>query len=106
MANTSCATKGVKAVTKYVWSVATGAVNPFLKKSREAVKFLSQREGFVAVHPNGNGTLWLYDSQNAAKSARNTAEAKGIKCGRNICRFRWEGDTLIFDDPDYKEGQK
>lgn len=88
---------------KYLWSVATGNVNPFWKKSRSAAKFLQEQPGFVAVHPaDGRGILWLYDSENNAKGARNMARTKGIVCGRNICRFKWDGgSTIIFDDPNY-----
>ena len=88
---------------KYLWSVATGNVNPLMKRSRAAVKFLSEQPGFVAIHPtDGRGLLWLYDSENNAKGARNMARTKGIMCGRNICRFKWDGgEIMYFDDPNY-----
>lgn len=91
---------------RYVWSVATGYVNPLIKRSRQAVKFLSEQPGFIGVHPtpDGRATLWFYDTENNAKGARNMARTKGIECGKNICRFRWgDGMELVFDDPNYKE---
>ena len=89
---------------KYVWSVATGRISLFQKASIDAVQFMSKQKGFVAIQmPPGGGTLFLYNSLNNAKGARNLAEAKGIQCGLNICRFRHEGDTIVFDDPNYKE---
>lgn len=88
---------------KYLYSVATGMVNPFLKRSRRAAEFMAKQEGFVAVHPAGEmGMLWLFDSLNNAKGARNLARAEGITCGKNICRFRWDGgDNLVLDDPEF-----
>lgn len=91
---------------KYLWSIATGNINPFMRKSRQAMKFLMGQPGFVAVHPtpDSRGTLWFYDSENNAKGARNMARTKGIVCGKNICRFRWDGTLGVeFDDPNYKE---
>lgn len=93
---------------QYLWSVATGNVNPLLKASREAVKYIQTLEGFVAVHPTPNweGTLWLFDSENNAKGARNLLRAKGVKCGNNICRFSWDGGSvLVFDDENFKSDE-
>ena len=81
-----------------VWTVATGEVNPWKKKSREAVDYIKTLEGLVAVHPaHGHGTLWLFDSENNAKGAKNLMEHNGIKTGRNICKARIEGGTLVLD---------
>lgn len=83
---------------KYVWTVATGNFNPFMKASREAVKFIRDLDGLVGVHPHyPRGTLLLFDSLNNAKGARNLMEAKGIKCGNNICRGWINGDTLEME---------
>ena len=86
---------------KYVWTVAIGNFNPFKKESREAVKFIKDLEGLVAVHPvYPKGTLLLFDSENNAKGAKNLMEAQGIQCGRNICRGWINGDTLeMFKQP-------
>ena len=92
-------------MSQYLWSVATGNVNPFMKRSREVVKYISGLEGFKAVHPNSKGTLWLFDSENHAKAARNLLRMKGVQCGNNICRFRWDGaKELVFDDPEFERG--
>lgn len=68
------------------WTVATGRTDIFRKASRDAVKYLVKQQGFVGVHivPDGR-QLFLYDSENHAKIARNMAESKGIVCGKNIC---------------------
>lgn len=93
---------------RYLWSVATGDVNPLFKKSRKAAEYMRDQPGFVAIHPaSPRGILWLYDSENNAKGARNMARTKGIKCGNNICRFKWDGgNMLIFDDPNFQEENK
>lgn len=83
----------------YVYLFATGMVNPFLKKSRKAVEIITSQEGFMAIHPAApHGMLWVFDSLNNAKGARNVAESKGIKCGRNIMRGWIDGDTLEVED--------
>lgn len=93
---------------KYLWSVATGGVNPFRKKPRDAAKYIQKLDGFTAIHstPDGSHILWLFNSENNAKAARNLMRSKGMKCGNNICRFKWDGGIeLIFDDPNFKEGK-
>jgi hypothetical protein len=86
---------------KYVWTVATGCVNPLKEASRQAVDFIKKLDGFVAVHPEYPcGILWLFDSENNAKGARNLMEAQGIQCGRNICRGWINGNTLEMEGVD------
>ena len=86
---------------KELYSVATGAVNPLMKRSRAAVKLMKKQKGFYALHvaPDGR-VLWLYDSENHAKAARNIASAEGVQCGINIVRFMYDEETnvLIFAD--------
>ena len=88
-------------MTKELYSVATGQVNILMKRSRQAAEFMTKQKGFVAIHivPDGR-MLWLYETENAAKAARNKAQSKGIECGKNICRFQWDQETNIlhFDD--------
>lgn len=70
-----------------LWTVATGNVVPWNKKSREALNFIKNLEGFVGAQPHyPYGTLWFFDSENNAKIARNLMQAKGILCGKNICK--------------------
>ena len=93
-------------MSEYLWSVATGNVNPLMRKSREVAKYIGSLEGFKAVHPTpeNRGTLWLFDSENHAKAARNLMRSKGIQCGNNICRFKWDGGMVLeFDDPEFKK---
>lgn len=72
------------------YTVATGNVNPLMKRSREAVKFISKLDGFVGVHPcYPYGTLLIFESKNTAKIARNRMENEGIKCGYNICKIEY-----------------
>ena len=68
------------------YSVAVGNVNPFSKKSREAVKYISSLEGLLGVMPHyPDGTLLLFESKNAAIIGRNKLNGKGIQTGTNIC---------------------
>lgn len=80
-----------------VFSVATGVVSPFLKKSRAAVDYITKLEGFVAVHPTPDGqyTLWLFDSVQNAIGAKNLMDHKGIQVGNNICEFEVAKDDAI-----------
>ena len=72
-----------------LYSVATGRLNPLLKASRTAVEYMSNLQGFVGVYadPEHGYLIWLFDTENHAKVARNLAESHGIQCGTNICRF-------------------
>lgn len=89
---------------KYLYSVATGAISLVNKRSREAYEFMAKQDGFVSIYPAIGHTLFLYDSENNAKGARNMARTKGIQCGNNICRFKSDGESIItFDDLSYKE---
>lgn len=85
-----------------LWSVATGGVDPFMEESRQAADYITKLEGFVAAHLAAvDKTLWLFDSKGHAQEAKKKMTKKGIICGTNICRFRWDGgDTLI---PDFEE---
>lgn len=93
-----------KSMPRYMYSVATGKINLLSKASRDAVEFMKKQEGFCALQmPDPWHTLFLYDSMNHAKGARNLATKEGIQCGRNICRFRYDdigGGTITFDDPE------
>ena len=68
------------------YTVATGNVDPTNRKSRQAVKYVKNLKGLLGVHPlYPDGTIWLFDSENNAKIARNLMNEKGIQTGRNIC---------------------
>lgn len=71
------------------WTVATGMlpVPPFIpKKSNQAIEFIKKLDGFLGIFPCGaDGTLWLFESLNKAKVAKNKMDAKGIATGDNIC---------------------
>ena len=71
------------------YSVATGRFDPFQRASRKAVEYMTELEGLVGIHtePRSGNLLWFFDTENHAKQGRNLAEAKGIQCGTNICRF-------------------
>ena len=86
-----------------LYSVATGRLSLFRKASREACRFMGEREGFkgVHVHPETGSLLWFFDSENAAKVARNEAEAQGIECGRNICKWNVAADGVPEFDSDW-----
>lgn len=55
------------------------------KRAMEAVKFISEIEGFVGLYPfYPRGTLCLFKTENDAKRARNIMRTKGIETGTNI----------------------
>lgn len=88
----------IKIGTK-VYSVATGKIEPLMKASREAVKYVSKRPGFIGLHntDDGNYTLWLFDTVNNAIGAKNLMKYRDIECGKNICEFEITAeDTIEF----------
>lgn len=87
-----------------IWSVATGSVNPFIRKSRKAVEYVKGLDGLRGVHPSSRGTLWFFTSKDAAVRARNLMMGKGIICGRNVCGFTVAADGVPeMDKPDGEE---
>lgn len=80
----------------YWYGLPTGAVNPLMKASRQAAKFMTSQEGFIGVHPtpDGNYTMWFYDTLNNAKRARNQGKSKGIVFGYNISVFEVGDDGV------------
>jgi len=83
------------------WTVSTGAVDPFVKASREAAVFITKLKGFVAVHPDANGTLWLFDSKESANAAKGQMTRKGIQTGNNICPCEIDydkGTVTVYKD--------
>lgn len=91
---------------KEMYSVATGRIVIWKKASRDAVRFIQKQKGFVAIAPVDyyGGNLWLFDSLNNAKRARNMMKLKGIGTGNNICRFTYEDGKLVFDE-EYARGE-
>lgn len=69
-----------------LWAVGSGEVKPWIKASRDAVKYIKGLDGFRGVHivPNDGRTMWLFDTLNNAKIARNLMESQGIVCGKHI----------------------
>lgn len=68
------------------YTVATGNVNPLMKKSRQAAKFISKLDGFLGMIPMyPHGTLWAFKTEADAIRARNQMDAEGILTGNNIC---------------------
>lgn len=72
----------------YLYSIAVGHINPFMRASREAAKLIVTLPGLYGVHPSERGTLILFRSLNDAKGGRNILESRDAKVGRNICKFR------------------
>lgn len=67
------------------WAIGTGKVNPLFKASRQAANYISNLEGFVGIHIGPDGrNVWLFDTENHAKVARNMMRSKGIECGKHI----------------------
>lgn len=77
-----------------MYALATGEVRPWIAASRRACTFIATQEGFVAIHPHPRGTLWMFDSLNHAKAARNAMEGMGMTVGRNITHFVTEEDGI------------
>lgn len=68
------------------YTVAVGNINPLMRASRKAVKFIAKLDGLIGVHPHyPDGTLILFRTENDAKIGKNRMEAVGIHTGHNIC---------------------
>lgn len=96
-----------------LYSIATGMIDITRSSSRAAVEFIKSCEGFVAVHITAKGVLWLFDSLNNAKIARNKCEGEGITVGKNIALFTADEKGQLFGrgdpnnpDPMPVRGQK
>ena len=94
-----------------LWTVATGGVDPSKKASRKAAEYIIKLHGFKAVHIlDLYHMLWLFDTENNAKIARNKMESKGIVCGKNICPVNvddkyMKGKATDGEDPN-RENQR
>lgn len=77
-----------------LFSIATGRIDIMRKGSRAASEFICKQEGFLAVFPSPEHTLWFFDSVNHAKAARNMIKAKGAQTGDNICKFIVSADGI------------
>lgn len=72
-----------------LYSVATGRVSFLNRRSMKAVEYILEQKGFRSMYPNNpHGTLFLFDSLDNAKHAKDKLRAKGIEVGKNICKFR------------------
>ena len=85
-----------------LYSIATGMIDITRRSSRAAAEFIKSCEGFVAVHITTKGILWLFDSLNNAKIARNRCEGEGMTVGKNIALFTVDEKGQLFGrgDPD------
>ena len=85
-----------------LYSIATGMIDITRSSSRAAAEFIKSCEGFVAVHITTRGVLWLFDSLNNAKIARNKCEGEGMTVGKNIALFTVDEKGQLFGrgDPD------
>lgn len=88
-----------------LYSIATGMIDITRGSSRAAAEFIKSCEGFVAVHITARGVLWLFDSLNNAKIARNKCEGEGMTVGKNIALFTADEKGQLFgrgviDNPD------
>lgn len=86
-----------------LYALATGRISVFRKASREAASLVSKQPGFVAVYPDAehSATLWYFDSENAAKRARNVCQAQGIQFGANVSRWIVAADGV----PEFDQSQ-
>ena len=81
---------------KGVWAVIT-LVSPVDELEQEA-KYISELNGLIGAHVECGYVLWLFDSENSARVAKNKVLSKGIKCGDTICP--------VHIDEKYMEGGK
>lgn len=82
-----------------LYGLCTGHVAPWIPESEKVIDLMKAQEGFVAVHPSERGVVWLFDSLNHAKIARNNLAAEGVYIGRHIPHFVVGNDGV----PDYKD---
>lgn len=80
-----------------LYSVATGRIDPLMKVSRDAVAYVKKRPGFMGVNmtPDGQYTLWLFDSLVNAIGAKQLMKFRGIQCGTNISEFEVNSNDEI-----------
>ena len=85
-----------------LYSIATGMIDITRSSSLTVPEFITSCEGFVAAHITTKGVLWLFDSLNNAKIARNKCEGEGITVGKNIALFTVDEKGQLFGrgDPD------
>lgn len=85
-----------------LYSIATGMIDITRSSSRAAAEFIKSCEGFIAAHITTRGVLWLFDSLNNAKIARNRCEGEGMTVGKNIALFTVDEKGQLFGrgDPD------
>lgn len=82
-----------------MYSVAAGGIRVFSRRGREAINYVASLEGFLGLHVYDKWhTLWMFDTVNHAKSARNLMVGKGIRCGKNIGRFVMRDECCVADD--------
>lgn len=82
------------------YTVATGNLDLTKKASRQAVKYVSSLDGLVlAFDCYPHGMLWVFDTLNNAKGARNLMNSKGIKTGNNICEVTYDKQGVIDTKP-------
>lgn len=73
---------------------ATGAVNPALKASREAVGLIVTQAGFVGVCPKDEHTIWFWRTLNDAKAARNVIRAHNGTVANHIMNVTVDDDGV------------
>jgi hypothetical protein len=61
---------------------------------------MSEQEGFTLAFHKVECSIFFYKDLNCAKRARNNAEYHGIECGKNIVKFMFKNDELIWCDED------
>lgn len=87
---------------KYIYSVASGRISPWRRRSREALDLISKQDGFEGLHVMPDlRTLFFFDTRQNAIRAKNVMDSKGIPTGKNVCRFKVGDDGVPeFDEPE------
>lgn len=82
---------------KYIYSVATGKVDPTRPDSVKAMAYITSLDGFYGLNfAEKGGALWFFETKQQAIRARNKIEAEGILCGTNICKFEAKENETVF----------
>lgn len=55
--------------------------------SRRAAAYCVGLDGIVAAYPTRNDSLWLFDSEDAARRGRDLMERRGIVCDEMIHHY-------------------
>ena len=83
-----------------VWAFGTRSWNFLFGDGRKDYKRITMLPGYVGKYRIRSGWLWLYNSENDAKGARNIMEAELIPATPNIWTGLFDGRKFIPEEID------